>query len=319
MLLIKQLAEYYALRCIAWLVDILPYRAALFIGWLNAVLVFYVFRFRVGKAKARIRTVFGDRFSCWQVDRIAWKSYCNIIFSAIEMIRLRKVTLEWTASSTNFLPIIETMKKHTSTGKGAIIAVPHMGSWEMAAVACQLAGIRVFSIAARQKNPFTDEYLNQLRRSTGLETIARGSGTMRDILRNLGAGKTLAILPDVRMRTEAISVPFLGGTANIGGGMAAFARHADVPIFPCIVTRKGWAKHVAIGHEPVWPDKNLSKEDDIRRMTLIVMKHVEDAIIKDPGQWFWFNKRWILDPVDKTAERTQHSEDSIQNSETAGQ
>ena len=44
-------------------------------------------------------------------------------------------------------------------------------------------------------------------------------------------------------------------------------------------------------------DKNLSKEDDILRMTSLVMKHVEDAIRQDPGQWFWFNKRWILDPV----------------------
>ena len=309
MLLIKQLAEYYALRCVAWIVDILPYRAALFIGWLNAVLVFYVFRFRVGKAKDRIRLVFGSKYSNWQVDRIAWKSYCNIIFSAIEMIRLHKMTLEWTASVTNFIPIIENrIKKHTSTGKGAIIAVPHMGSWEMAAVACQLTGVQVFSIAARQKNPFTDEYLNQLRRSTGLETIARGSGIMRDILRNLIAGKTLAILPDVRMRTEAISVPFLGGIANIGGGMAAFARHADVPIFPCIVTRKGWTQHVGFGYDPIWPDKNLSKEDDIRRMTLMVMKHVEDAIRNDPGQWFWFNKRWILDPVEQAEVR--NSEDS---------
>ncbi|OGV70888.1 MAG: hypothetical protein A2283_03630 [Lentisphaerae bacterium RIFOXYA12_FULL_48_11] len=300
MLLIKQIAEYYALRCVAWVVDILPYRIALFIGWLNALLIFYIFRFRVGMAKNRLRQIFGNKYSNWQLYRIAWKSYCNIIFSAIEMIRLHKMTLEWTASVTNFSPIIDNIKKHTLTGKGAIIAVPHMGSWEMAAVACQLAGVKVFSVAARQKNPFTDEYLNQLRRSTGLETIARGSGIMRDILRNLVAGKTLAILPDVRMRTEAISVPFLGGVANIGGGMAAFARHADVPIFPCIVTRKGWAKHIAIGHEPVWPDKNLSKEDDIRRMTLIVMKYVEDAIRDDPSQWFWFNKRWILDPVQKT-------------------
>src|SRR3989339_454564 len=228
MLLIKQIAEYYALRCVAWVVDILPYRIALFIGWLNALLIFYIFRFRVGMAKNRLRQIFGNKYSNWQLYRIAWKSYCNIIFSAIEMIRLHKMTLEWTASVTNFSPIIDNIKKHTLTGKGAIIAVPHMGSWEMAAVACQLAGVKVFSVAARQKNPFTDEYLNQLRRSTGLETIARGSGIMRDILRNLVAGKTLAILPDVRMRTEAISVPFLGGVANIGGGMAAFARHADV-------------------------------------------------------------------------------------------
>lgn len=299
MLKIKQLAEYAALRWIAWLADILPYRVALFVGWLNALLMFHVIRFRVKTTRARIRQVFGSKYSEREITRIAWLSYRNIVFSAVEMIRLHKMTLGWTASVTDWLPVIANIKKHSDTGRGSIIAVAHMGSWEMAAVACQLSGVPVFSIAAKQKNPYTDAYLNKLRKSTGLETIARGSGIMRDILRNLAAGKALAILPDVRMRTEAISVPFLGGTANIGGGMASFARHAEVPIFPCLVTRHGWTHHRAIMREPIWPDKTLSKEEDIRRMTLTMMKDVEDVILHDPGQWFWFNKRWILDPVEK--------------------
>ncbi|MDD5523199.1 MAG: lysophospholipid acyltransferase family protein [Kiritimatiellae bacterium] len=309
---LRYLAEYISLRLVAGLVDILPYRASLFIGWLNALFIFHVCHYRVKIAKQRIRQVFGDKYSRHEINRIAWQSYRNIIFSAIEMIRLHKMTLEWIGSYTDFLPTIEIIKKHSSTGRGSIITVPHTGSWEMAAVACQLVGVPVFSIAARQKNPLTDAYLNKLRTSTGLETIARGSGIMRDILRNLSAGKALAILPDVRMPHEAISVPFLGGIANIGGGMANFARHADVPIFPCIVTRKGWAQHVGVMYEPIWPDKNLSKEDDIRRMTLIVMKHVEDTIRQDPGQWFWFNKRWILDPVEpKNPEPDTQSAKSI--------
>lgn len=310
---IKYLAEYFALRSIAAVVDILPYRLALFIGWFNAALIFHVFRFRVSIAKSRIRQVFGDKYSSREVHLIAWKSYRNIVFSAIEMIRLHRMTLKWISSVSDFLPHTEIIKKHSSTGRGCIIAVPHSGSWEMAAVACQLAGIPVFSIAAKQKNPLTDEYLNELRRSTGLETIARGSGLMRDIIRNLAAGKALAILPDVRMPVEAISVPFLGGVANIGGGMAAFARHADVPIFPCMVKREGWSQHRAVVHEPVWPDKNLSKEDDIRRMTCLVMKHVEDAIRQDPGQWFWFNKRWILDPVEPRTKNQEPAQNQTEN------
>jgi len=310
--ILKHYAEYLALRFVAGLVSALPYRAALFVGWLNALLMFYVFRFRVNTAKRRIRLVFGDKYSNHEVNRIAWQSYRNIVFNAIDMVRMGKLTMEWFKSYTDFTPVFEALSKRPEPKLGCIIATAHLGSWELAAIVCQFAGIPIFSIAAKQKNPFTNEYLNILRESTGLETIARGAGLTRDILRNLSAGKALAILPDVRMPVEAISVPFLGGIANVGGGMAGFARHAGVPIIPCFANRIGWTHHKAVAYEPILPDLSLSKEDDIRRMTLAVMKIIEDEIRKDPGQWFWFNKRWILDPLTKKEESGQKTEFSSQ-------
>ena len=120
---------------------------------------------------------------------------------------------------------------------------------------------------------------------------------MKIVLQKLRDGKALAILPDVRMPVKSISVPFLGGEANLGKGMALFARHADVPIFPFIMTRQGWARHKIDAFAPIRPDKNLSKEEDIKRMTIAVIKIIDEAIHRAPEQWFWFNKRWVLDPL----------------------
>ena len=71
------------------------------------------------------------------------------------------------------------------------------------------------------------------------ELLAR----VRSVLRRLQSGEVMAVLPDVRMRTEAVGVRFLGGTANLGAGMAHFARLAKVPIVPCIILREGWTRH----------------------------------------------------------------------------
>lgn len=293
----KHISEYLALRTIAALVNVLPYRAALFVGWLNAWTAFYLCRFRVKEAKSRIRSVFKDRFSEHEINRIAWQSWRNIVFSAIELIRLKKMTLNWIESVSDCRPVINILTKHFQTGRGAIIACPHMGSWEVAGVTCHLYGIPVFNIAARQKNPLTNDYLDKLRRSPGIETIARGSGAMKEVMQKLKAGKMLAILPDVRMPVEGIRVPFLGGEANVGKGMAMFARHVDIPVFPCIVTRHGWGRHKIKIFDPIWPDNSLDKNEDIRRITETVMSIFDDAVQGDPGQWFWFNKRWILDPL----------------------
>jgi Kdo2-lipid IVA lauroyltransferase/acyltransferase len=294
---LKHVVEYIALCVVAGVVRILPYRAALLLGWLLALISFHLFRFRRKEAEWRIRQVFGDSLSKRCIGKIAWESWRNVVFDGIEMLLMPRMTLKWIRSVAGCEPGIPTIKKHSDTGRGGIIACPHMGSWELAGVACHLHGIPIFSLAAQQKNPLTDRFMNHLRTSPGIVTIARGSGAMKEIIKMLKKGGMLAILPDVRMRTEGVKVAFLGGTVNAGVGMALFARRADVPIFPCIVTRRGWCRHHFEVLDPVQPDKSLGNHEDIERMTGIVLKAVDSAIRRDPGQWFWFNKRWILDPI----------------------
>jgi Kdo2-lipid IVA lauroyltransferase/acyltransferase len=304
---IKHVIEYGALRTLVALVSVLPYRGALFVGWIVAWISFFLLPFRRKEAESRIRRVFLYALHGSQVRAIAWKAWRNIVFNGIEMVRAGKVTPAWIRKVFVDLDCLKVLKTHCDTGRGAIFACPHMGSWELAAIGAHFNGIPIFSFAAVQKNPLVDRYMNKMRTKHGVESIARGSSGLREILRKLKTGHILAILPDVRMRTPALSIPFLGGTANIGEGMALFAKIADVPIFPCIVTRVGWAGHHTQVHPPVWPDKELGRDEDILRMTTAVMGIIENAIRNDPAQWFWFNKRWILDPIDNKTPQKQMS------------
>ena len=294
---LKHIIEYVALRMIAGMARILPYKAALSLGFINAWFSFFIVGFRRKEAISRILEVFGNRISRCEASNIAWLSWRNIIFNGIEMMRVRDMNLTYINSICDCKYAIDVLLKHSSSGKGGLIAVPHMGSWDMAAVICHLNGIPIFRIAARQKNPLTTEYLNKIRQSHGIDTMYRGSGELKEVIKRIKKGGMLAVMPDVRSGTEGINAPFLGKTANIGRGMASFAWHCDVPIFPCIVTRSGWCKHEIKIYDAVWPDKNLAKEEDIKRMTLAVMKIIDEAIARDPSQWFWFNKRWILEPI----------------------
>jgi lauroyl/myristoyl acyltransferase len=113
----------------------------------------------------------------------------------------------------------------------------------------------------------------------------------------LKEGKVMAILPDVRARTEALPIEFLGREANIGAGMALFARQAGVPIFPIILKRVGWTRHVWTPLEPVFPAGESDKQQDWQRMTQAVMTRFDQAICESPEQYFWYNKRWVLDPL----------------------
>ncbi|NQT93866.1 MAG: lysophospholipid acyltransferase family protein [Lentisphaerae bacterium] len=293
----KQVVEYVVLRLVGAVAGCLPYRMAMGLGVGIAFLGFHVFRFRRRQAEQRIRAVLGLEPGDPQITRIAWQSWRNVVLTGMEALRFPNVTLEWALSVSECGEFLETLKRHCATGRGGLIASPHTGSWELAAMTCRLAGIPIFSVAAEQTNPLANAYLNRLRGSSGAETLERGSGTMRHALQKLGEGGMLAILPDVRVMRGGIQVPFLGGEANVGKGMAMFARHANAPIFPCLPVRTGTGTHAVRVFGPVQPDPELSKDEDIARMTRAVLSLFEEQIRRDPGQWFWFNKRWVLDPL----------------------
>jgi KDO2-lipid IV(A) lauroyltransferase len=296
------IVEYGALRVLAAILNALPYRAALALAWTLAGFTHWVLQIGRREAMRRIRLVLGNAVSAREVRKIAWHSWRNIVFSAVELLREARMTKEWVVSVSDYGDSMEALVKHAATGKGAIVACPHMGNWELAAVASHLHGVPVFSIAAPQKNPLTDAYINRLRRAPGIDTFARGSGLMKQVIRNLRSGRILAILPDVRVRTEGLAIPFLGGTANLGAGMARFAQHCGVPVFPVILMRIGWARHRMRMLPPVYPDPSRPADEDMQRITLEVMSVLESYIRQYPDQWFWYNKRWVLDPIEQRAE-----------------
>ncbi|MBI2438040.1 MAG: hypothetical protein HYV36_04405 [Lentisphaerae bacterium] len=293
----KHVLEYLAMRSAAGLIQRLSYRAALGLGWGIAALSFYVLRYRAALAAERIREVFGAQYSRRTVERIAWRAWRNFCFTVVEMARIPVSSPDWVRSIVDDNDSIRKITAHTQNGRGAIIAVAHLGSWELAALASQAYGLRLFSVAADQKNPLVNEFINRMRGGTGFETLSRSSGVLKSIISRIREGKVMAILPDVRSRTPGVAIRFLGKTANIAGGMGLIAKMTGVPVFPCVITRQGWMHHRYRVMDPVWPDERLEKTEDWRRITQAVFDVFDRAIRAQPEQWFWFNKRWILDPL----------------------
>ena len=187
--------------------------------------------------------------------------------------------------------------------KGGVLSVPHTGSWDLGAVGASLFGISMFYITRRQKNLLVDNYLNSMRTITGIGVLYRDSPSMlKGVLGNLKKGLVLAIMPDVRMPTPAYSINFLGGQANLGGGSAMFARQAKVPLFPAALTRIGWARHQWQLLEPIYPNPKIEKNEDAQRMMQDMLSQFEEIVRSEPEQYFWYNKRWVLQPLSEDSD-----------------
>jgi lauroyl/myristoyl acyltransferase len=294
---IRYRIEYIALRVAAGLCLALPHSAALAFAWIAAGVGFHVVRFRRAEAVWRIVSVFGDAVTPRQAEWIAWRSWRNLFFNVAEMMRVTRISPVWLRRHVEGLDeVLIRMQTLIEEHGGLVIAVPHMGNWDLAGVAGKQAGVDIFSIAGKQKNPHVNRWLNHIR-SHSMDVLERGSSVLRVILRRLQHRGVFAILPDVRMPAPDLLVPFLGTQANLGRGMAQFARTANVPILPVILSRVGWFRHRVVAYTPVVCDPTADRDADLLRMTRTVMEHVEAAIRQTPEQWFWYNKRWVLRPL----------------------
>ena len=288
--------EYYLLRFFCGIVNLIPYRLAMAIAAALAWMAVRVFKLRGKRTMARLRSVFPDKPEK-ELKRIAWRSFANILEPGVEMIRAPFLTREWMDKYVLDGKLYkDRLQAYVDEGKGVVIMVPHSGNWYMAAWSMAKYGLPLFAIAAKQRNPKINEWMN--RQYGDIEVVERGSArTLVEIRKKLAAGRAFAILPDLRVKEKDVEVDFLGGKANVSHAGAMFAVKCACPIVVAQMRREN-GKHVFDHLGTLRPDPDAAdKKEEASRLTKEAMALLDEKIRLHPEHWFWYNKRWILEPV----------------------
>ncbi len=290
--------EYAGLIGLGGLVRVLPHRASLALAWLVAAFLHFVVGFRRAEARRRLRRVLDPETPERAIRRAAWTSFRTLCFNAVDALALPTRSPEWFRAHVALEGRTDLLEECKTAGRGLILTVPHMGSWELVGVALQRAGFPFFFLARRQKNTLTDAYLNRLRATAGVPAMMNDDpGVLKQSIRRLRAGQFLGLLPDVRARTPAHPIPFLGGTANLGAGPALLARQSGARLVAARVERIGWTRHRITLVRAIETDPNADRDADARRVMTELMTCLEGFIRTQPEQYFWYNRRWVLDPL----------------------
>ena len=288
-------AEYFALRFFCAVVNAIPYPLAMMaargLGWT----AFNVFGFKRRRTLGRIRDVFPEK-GIREARRIAVRSLQNVLQTGVEMMRAPRFDRKWMDRYVKDGQLYkDKLQSYVDEGKGVVIMVPHSGNWYMAAWSMAKYGLPIFAIAARQRNPKLNAWMDS--RYGDIEVLDRDCrDTLPQIRAKLSAGRAFAILPDLRVWDRDVEADFLGGRANVSRAGAAFAVKCGCPIVVAIMTRQD-GRHVFNHIATLRPDPNAAdRKEEARRLTREVMGLLSDEIMKTPGDWYWFNKRWIFEP-----------------------
>ena len=157
-------------------------------------------------------------------------------------------------------------------------------------------GLPLFAIAARQRNPKIDAWMK--RQYGDIEVLDRSDrATLVKIKDRLREGRAFAILPDLRVAAKDVEVDFLGGRANVSHAGAMFAVRCGSPVVVAAMRRAG-GRHVFAHLGTLRPDASApDAKEEAARITREAMRLLDAEVRAHPGEWYWYNKRWILEPV----------------------
>jgi lauroyl/myristoyl acyltransferase len=169
-----------------------------------------------------------------------------------------------------------------ATGRGAIMAVPHMGSWDMAGSYGGALGYPIAAVAERFPGSLNDAVV-RTRQRFGLNVIALGRSAVRAITQALQANAIVALLCDLE-QGPGVAVRFFGRRAIVPGGPAAIALKTGATLLPaCQYATSPGHHHVHLDAPLTWAPGE-TKEGLMQR----VVTRFEDFIRERPDQWYAF-------------------------------
>lgn len=247
---------------------------------------------------SRIREVFGEETSIARCRFIARTSVWNMMMNFIEIFHASKMDADYLKTHLEGVDVAEkTLRQLIDKYGGVVIALPHMGNWDLAGITCSTLHYPLMAMARAQNNPLFEAWLQRNR--LNVQTVdRRHTSSFIRIAHHLKSGGVFAILPDVRHNKLAVSTTVFGKPdVQLGKGVSKFARMANVPILPVTMIRKDASHHRIELYDPIFPNLEIDAAEDAIRITQTAWNIFEKKIREMPEQWFWHNRRWILTPL----------------------
>jgi KDO2-lipid IV(A) lauroyltransferase len=179
-----------------------------------------------------------------------------------------------------------------------VVAIGHFGNFELCARFGQFRPDYQCATTYRAlKHPAMDRLLQQLRKRSGCLFFERR--TDGQLLRAAmhRQGMILGFLTD--QSTAGFRGPFLGHDCSTTLAPAVFALRYHCELYTGVCYRVAPAKwRLELG------EKILTQENGKSRASEEIMRDVnralEDAVRRDPANWFWVHRRWKAAPSAKT-------------------
>ncbi len=182
-----------------------------------------------------------------------------------------------------------------ASGKGAIIALPHLGGWEWAAFwVSSVARLPISAVVEPLQPPELFEWFLGLRKSLGMNVIPADQNAGKEAMAVLRRGEVLCLPSDRDIAGNGVAVDFFGERTTLPAGPATLALRSGAALLPTAIY---WRDGTRFGEvrPPLAVERRGRLREDIVRITQALAHEFEILIRKAPEQWHMLSPNWPSD------------------------
>ncbi len=199
---------------------------------------------------------------------------------------------------------IEALWSALDAGRGAILALPHLGGWEWAGAWLSAArGAQVTVVVEPLSPPALFEWFADLRSSLGMNIIPLGPDVAGKALRALADNHVVCLLCDRDLQGTGVEVPFFGEVTRLPAGPALLGLRSGAPVMPTAVYLLEGGRHLGLVRPPLDTTRRGRLRADIERVTVQLAGELEHLIGAAPHQWHLLQPNWPSDHLPPATSR----------------
>lgn len=249
----------------------------------------------VRRLRSNLRRVVGPAVSdaeLAELTRRAMRSYARYWLEVFRLPVMRDAAAAGTRTEGT-----ENLDAALAAGRGVILALPHSGNWEVAAVWLISHSGPFTTVAERLRPESLYRRFLAYRQSLGMEVIPLhgGARSPSDVLaQRLRAGRAICLVGDRDLTRGGVEVTFFGERTKMPAGPALLAATTGAALLPVGLWFEGaaWAQRI---HPPVRLPEGGPLRDRVRVATQAVADAFAADIAEHPADWHMLQRLWLAD------------------------
>lgn len=249
-----------------------------------------------GRLRANLRRVVGPEVSEAELDglvRAGLRSYARYW---METFRLPTLSREELLAGFR-LDREEQLAADVAAGRGAIVALPHSGNWDMAGAWVAAMGWPIATVAERLKPEGIYQRFLAFRRALGMEILPTHGGERPafDVLVDrVKAGYVVPLLADRDLSARGVNVDFFGSPTRMPPGPALLALRTGAPLYVASLWYEPEVACATIEGPLELPGPEQGPLDvRVRMLAQRVADGLAAGVARHPQDWHMLQRMWL--------------------------
>ncbi|MDA8267877.1 MAG: phosphatidylinositol mannoside acyltransferase [Actinomycetota bacterium] len=184
-------------------------------------------------------------------------------------------------------------------GAGAIVALPHLGSWEWGGAWLARRGYPMTAVAEVLEPEDLYRWFVAQRAAIGLTIVPLDRTAGPALLRTLRGGGLVGLVADRDLLGTGVEVEFFGDATTMPAGPATLALRTGAALLPVAVYQGPGRSHTGVILPPIDTARTADLRSDVHRVTQQLATAFEGLVRRAPDQWYCFQPMWPEDHADR--------------------